>query len=252
MSLETKIHELTKELEHNLNNSMGGSNYFYVFLASSMKTLFFIYRLLKTETLSQSPKFQKLRAVVLYVILFLRKHLIKNTHGNFSTSEEGRLLKEIIINTYDRPLHIINMTEELINSDIGRYSLTSLGYYRETHVPNVGVFGYIVVEEGLSIDRQVLTLVHELVHAKFQPSRSNDNAKLYARNEVVAESVAYVVCAALGVPVDRKHCENYVLGYLSQAKKEQPLEAMMKDVYSTTIEVLEYLSIMNRRQHYTA
>jgi antirestriction protein ArdC len=63
--------------------------------------------------------------------------------------------------------------------------------------------GRIVVEEvgdGFSANAQVSVLVHELAHALVRIDRCDDDPKLdYASEEVVVESVAYSVCASLGL-----------------------------------------------------
>ena len=63
--------------------------------------------------------------------------------------------------------------------------------------------GRIVIEgvgEGFSANAQVSVLVHELAHALVRIDRRDEDPKLdYASEEVVVESVAYSVCASLGL-----------------------------------------------------
>lgn len=63
--------------------------------------------------------------------------------------------------------------------------------------------GRIVVEEvgpGFSVNAQVSVLVHELAHALVRTDRHEGDPELdYASEEVVVESVAYSVCASLGL-----------------------------------------------------
>ena len=63
--------------------------------------------------------------------------------------------------------------------------------------------GRIVLEDvgpGFSPNAQVSVLVHELAHALVRIDRREDDPKLgYAAEEVVVESVAYSVCASLGL-----------------------------------------------------
>jgi antirestriction protein ArdC len=63
--------------------------------------------------------------------------------------------------------------------------------------------GRIVIEDvgpGFSANAQVSVLVHELAHALVRIDRRDGDPKLdYAAEEVVVESVAYSVCASLGL-----------------------------------------------------
>lgn len=72
----------------------------------------------------------------------------------------------------------------------------ALGY----HEPATG---RIVIEDvgpEFSANAQVSVLVHELAHALVRIDRRDDDPKLdYAAEEVVVESVAYSVCASLGL-----------------------------------------------------
>jgi len=58
----------------------------------------------------------------------------------------------------------------------------------------------IVVEAAHPANRQVKTLVHELAHALVRADRQDDDPELDAASEeLVAESVAYSVCASSGI-----------------------------------------------------
>lgn len=58
----------------------------------------------------------------------------------------------------------------------------------------------IAVDDGMPVNAQVKTLIHELAHALLRVEPSGDDAELTrAVEEVVVESVAYTVCGALGL-----------------------------------------------------
>jgi antirestriction protein ArdC len=62
--------------------------------------------------------------------------------------------------------------------------------------------GRIVIDSDPSVspNAQVATLIHELAHALIRAERREDDPKLdYRSEEVVVESVAYSVCASLGL-----------------------------------------------------
>ncbi|MTD47661.1 hypothetical protein GKE82_26015 [Conexibacter sp. W3-3-2] len=57
----------------------------------------------------------------------------------------------------------------------------------------------IQVRDGLSVNQQVVALVHELAHALVREDKQEGDPPLtYAREELVAESVAYIVASGLG------------------------------------------------------
>jgi antirestriction protein ArdC len=68
------------------------------------------------------------------------------------------------------------------------------------HEPATGRIVIEEVGEGFSANAQVSVLVHELAHALVRIDRRDEDPKLdYASEEVVVESVAYSVCASLGL-----------------------------------------------------
>jgi antirestriction protein ArdC len=87
--------------------------------------------------------------------------------------------------------------------------------------------GRIVVEdvgEGFSSNAQVSVLVHELAHALVRIDRRDDDPKLdYASEEVVVESVAYSVCASLGLDSGGSAVP-YVAGW-AEGVEGDPIEA---------------------------
>jgi antirestriction protein ArdC len=87
--------------------------------------------------------------------------------------------------------------------------------------------GRIVVEEvgpEFSVNAQVSVLVHELAHALVRLDRRQDDPKLdYAAEEVVVESVAYSVCASLGLDSGGSAVP-YVTGWAERAEGD-PIEA---------------------------
>ena len=96
----------------------------------------------------------------------------------------------------------------------------ALGY----HEPATG---RIVVEDvgpEFSSNAQVSVLVHELAHALARIDRREDDPKLdYASEEVVVESVAYSVCAVLGLDSGGSAVP-YVAGW-SEAAEGDPIES---------------------------
>jgi hypothetical protein len=67
------------------------------------------------------------------------------------------------------------------------------GFYRPTTKA-------IVVEASHSPNRRVKTLVHELAHALVRADRQEEDPELdHAAEELVAETVAYSVCASSGI-----------------------------------------------------
>jgi antirestriction protein ArdC len=87
--------------------------------------------------------------------------------------------------------------------------------------------GRIVVEDvgpEFSANAQVSVLVHELAHALVQIERREGDPKLgYAEEEVVVESVAWSVCASLGLDTAGSAVP-YVAGWAERAEGD-PIEA---------------------------
>lgn len=85
----------------------------------------------------------------------------------------------------------------------------------------------VVVEEvgpEFSANAQVGVMVHELAHALVRIDRRDEDPKLdYASEEVVVESVAYSVCAALGLDSAGSSVP-YVAGWAEQAGGD-PIES---------------------------
>jgi antirestriction protein ArdC len=87
--------------------------------------------------------------------------------------------------------------------------------------------GRIVVEDtgpGFSANAQVSVLVHELAHALVRIDRREGDPRLrYAEEEVVVESVAWSVCASLGLDSSGSAVP-YVTGWAERAEAD-PIEA---------------------------
>jgi antirestriction protein ArdC len=87
--------------------------------------------------------------------------------------------------------------------------------------------GRIVVEDvgpAFSANAQVSVLVHELAHALVRIDRRVDDPKLdYAAEEVVVESVAYSVCASLGLD-SAGSAVPYVAGWAERVEGD-PIES---------------------------
>jgi antirestriction protein ArdC len=87
--------------------------------------------------------------------------------------------------------------------------------------------GRIVIEgvgPGFSPNAQVSVLIHELAHALVRIDRRDDDPKLdYAAEEVVVESVAYSVCASLGLDSSGSAVP-YVTGWAERVEGD-PIES---------------------------
>jgi antirestriction protein ArdC len=87
--------------------------------------------------------------------------------------------------------------------------------------------GRIVVEDvspAFTANAQVSVLVHEIAHALVRIDRREDDPKLdYASEEVVVESVAYSVCASLGLDSGGSAVP-YVAGW-AEGLEGDPIEA---------------------------
>ncbi len=96
----------------------------------------------------------------------------------------------------------------------------ALGY----HEPATGRIVVEDVSPEFSANAQVSVLVHELAHALVRIDRREEDPKLdYAAEEVVVESVAYSVCASLGLD-SAGAAVPYVTGWAERAEGD-PIEA---------------------------
>lgn len=96
---------------------------------------------------------------------------------------------------------------------------TACGY----HEPSADRIVIDVASERFSPNAQLQTLVHELAHALVRRDRRDHDPTLpYAEEEVVAESVAYAVCGALGLDVSGDSVP-YLAGWGERAEGE-PIE----------------------------
>jgi antirestriction protein ArdC len=92
------------------------------------------------------------------------------------------------------------------------------------HEPSTGRVVIEAVGPEFSANAQVSVLVHELAHALVRIDRREEDPKLdYAAEEVVVESVAYSVCASLGLDTAGA-AVSYVAGWFERAEGD-PLEA---------------------------
>jgi antirestriction protein ArdC len=82
--------------------------------------------------------------------------------------------------------------------------------------------GSIAIRQDLTVNAQVMTLVHELGHALLDAEpREGDPVLDYATEEMVVESVAFTVCGGLGL--DR---EVYSILYLASWAERVPIETI--------------------------
>jgi antirestriction protein ArdC len=121
----------------------------------------------------------------------------------------------------DRVPPLVEFADSLeLEVAIERIPGAALGY----HEPATG---RIVVEDTgpeFSANAQVSVLVHEIAHALVRIDRRDEDPKLdYASDEVVVESVAYSVCAGLGLDSSGSAVP-YVTGWAERAEGD-PIEA---------------------------
>jgi antirestriction protein ArdC len=92
------------------------------------------------------------------------------------------------------------------------------------HEPATGRIAIDVISPDFSPNAQVAVLVHELAHALIRIDRLEGDPKLgYAEEEVIVESVAYSVCASLGLDTAGAAVP-YMAGWAEGAASE-PIEA---------------------------
>jgi antirestriction protein ArdC len=98
------------------------------------------------------------------------------------------------------------------------------GAARGYHEPATGRIVVEEVDPEFSANAQVSVLVHEIAHALVRIDHRDDDPKLgYAEEEVVVESVAYSVCASLGLDSGASAVP-YVAGWAEGAGGD-PIEA---------------------------
>ena len=79
----------------------------------------------------------------------------------------------------------------------------------------------IVVRDGLAEMQRVKTAIHEIAHALLHAKGSEEANADRSTREVQAESVAYVVCRALGLDTS-----NYSFGYVAGWSHDRELKAL--------------------------
>lgn len=99
--------------------------------------------------------------------------------------------------------------------------------------------GTIVINDRLSPYLKVTCLIHEFVHFLAHRTPEERNAWTKAEREWQAESVAYTVCAAIGV--ENVNSADYLLAYHLTTDK---LAEMMKLIQSLTKQALEDLDLL--------
>lgn len=98
----------------------------------------------------------------------------------------------------------------------------------------------IVIQEGMSQQQTIKTLVHEISHAVLHDKEAGE-AKDADRNtrEVQAESVAYTVCSMLGLDTS-DYSFGYVAGW-STGKEAKELNASMEVIRRTAKDIADRL-----------
>lgn len=106
------------------------------------------------------------------------------------------------------------------------------GYYSHTE-------NKIVVQTGLSETQTLKTLIHEISHAILHSEDGEQKDVDRNTKEVQAESVAYTVCAAMGIDTSE-----YSFGYVaswSEGREVKELTASMDVIRQTAKEMIEQL-----------
>lgn len=121
----------------------------------------------------------------------------------------------------DRVAPLVEFADSLdLEVSIEKVPGAAVGY----HEPATG---RIVVEDvgpAFSANAQVSVLIHELAHALVRLDRRDEDPKLdYASEEVVVESVAFSVCASLGLD-SSSSAVPYVAGWAERSEGD-PIEA---------------------------
>jgi len=121
----------------------------------------------------------------------------------------------------DRVAPLVEFADSLeLEVSVEQVPGAALGY----HEPATGRIAIEDVGPEFSANAQVSVLVHELAHALVRIDRKGDDPKLgYAEEEVVVESVAYSVCASLGLD-SAGSAVPYVTGWAESAEAD-PIEA---------------------------
>ena len=83
----------------------------------------------------------------------------------------------------------------------------------------------IVVKAGMSEAQTVKTLVHEITHSILHSDKGEEKEAGRRKREVQAESVAYVVCSALGLDT-AEYSFGYVAGWSAGQELEELTESM--------------------------
>ncbi|WP_121616616.1 hypothetical protein [Virgibacillus halodenitrificans] len=243
---EEKINEITRELKEKIDNqipALTGSGIRFGFVKKVNNEFRRYYQL------SRKLHLKPLEQVIFSFMKYFRKQAVNTQQGKLRiNSKEGQHLIELIKERYDRPIHIVDMLSTFSGTEVG--SIHGLGFYKHYYEPVYKQsLGYICIEESLSINQQAHTLIHELVHAKFQDTSfpvgmtKTEYIEKYAVNEVLAESVAFVLSRYLGVPCDEQASKQYILGYMPQALKMRSLDNVVKDVERISSLVLSYLGL---------
>ncbi len=101
-----------------------------------------------------------------------------------------------------------------------------------------------VITEGQTRADQFATAVHELAHATLHCGDGRDPHSR-AHNEVEAESIAYIVCAAMGL--DTSACSfGYVRGWALGEDPAQQIEQSGRRIMATACKIIDALANVDR------
>ena len=98
----------------------------------------------------------------------------------------------------------------------------------------------IVIQEGMSQQQTVKTLVHEISHAILHSKEGEEKEANRNTREVQAESVAYTVCSMLGLDTS-DYSFGYVAGW-STGKDIKELNASMEVIRKTAQDIAEKIA----------
>jgi uncharacterized protein YunC (DUF1805 family) len=106
----------------------------------------------------------------------------------------------------------------------------SNGYFSATE-------GKIGINKGMSELQSFKTMVHEIAHAKLHVNNSDNNS--VRNNEIIAESVAYVVCRQYGLDTSDYSLE-YIAGW-SLGKGLEELKSSLETIKMTASDIIKQI-----------
>ena len=102
--------------------------------------------------------------------------------------------------------------------EIGKISTDALGYYSKSE-------NRIVVKSGMSQAQTIKTTVHEVAHSIMHCENGSERNADRKTKEVEAESVAYIVCNAIGLDTS-EYSFGYIADWSSNREKKELVSSM--------------------------